>query len=277
MSKYTTQVRWIIEQATYENQNLSISQRVTLACPKIFNFDFPIWVEEYRATLEKKILMHYFNKEIGFETVGLWKFYLEERMNLIMPYYNELYKTTVKEYDWLTDTNARETYVGNKKLQENAKFDANENVKSDMTGKTQDNGNDTFSGTGSSTSDGTKNQNTKTLESDLPQANYANLDYGTKLTEGEQTETTHEQTDTTQQSTADRTNVTDTTQNANTDTTQRSTNDLQSNTDDIYTRDRVGAFGSRSLTELLMQYRESLINIDAMVINELADLFMTIY
>lgn len=277
MSKYTTQIRWIIEQATYENQDLPISQRVALACPKIFNFDFPIWAEEYRTTLEKKILMHYFNKEIGFETVGLWKFYLEERMNLIMPYYNELYKTTVKEYDWLTDTNAHETYAGNKRLQENAKFDANGNVKSDMTGKTQDNGNDTFSGTGSSTTDGTKNQNTKTLESDLPQANYANLDYGTKLTEGEQTETTHEQTNTTQQSTADRTNVTDTTQNANTDTTQQSTNDLQSNTDDNYTRDRVGAFGSHSLTELLMQYRDSLINIDNMVIDELKDLFMMIY
>lgn len=277
MSKYTTQVRWIIEQATYENQDLPISQRVTLACPIIFNFDFPIWIEDYRTTLEKKILMHYFNKEIGFETLGLWKFYLEERMNLIMPYYNELYKTTVKEYDWLTDTNAHETYVGNKKLQENAKFDANGNVKSNMTGKTQDNGNDTFSGTGSSTTDGTKNQKTKTLESDLPQANYANLDYGTKLTEGEQTETTHEQTNTTQQSTADRTNVTDTTQNANTDTTQQSTNDLQSNTNDIYTRDRIGAFGSHSLTELLVQYRDSLINIDNMIIDELKDLFMMIY
>lgn len=277
MSKYTTQVRWIIEQVTSDNDHLPISQRVSLACPKIFNFDFPMWLEEYRPTLEKKILMHYFNKEIGFETVGLWKFYLEERLNMIMPYYNELYKTTVKEYDWLTDTNAHETYAGNKKLQENATFNANENVQSDMTGNTQDSGNDTFSGTGSSTSDGTKNQNTKTLESDLPQANYANLDYGTKLIEGEQSETNHEQINTTQQSTANRNNVIDTTQNANTDTTQQSTNNLQSNTDDIYTRDRVGAFGSRSLTELLMQYRESLINIDAMIINELADLFMTIY
>lgn len=277
MSKYTTQVRWIIEQTTYENRDLPISQRVTLACPIIFNFDFPIWIEDYRTTLEKKILMHYFNKEIGFETVGLWKFYLEERMNLIMPYYNELYKTTVKEYDWLTDTNAHEAYVGKKKLQENAKFNVNGNVESNMTGKTQDNGKDTFLNTGSSTTDGTNNQNTKTLESDLPQANYANLDYGTKLTESEQTETTHEQTNTTQQSTTDRTNVTDTSQNTNTDTTQQSTNDLQSNTNDIYTRDRVGAFGSHSLTELLVQYRDSIINIDNMIIDELKDLFMMIY
>lgn len=261
MSKYTTQVRWIIMQVTSDSKNLPISQRVSLACPKIFNFDFPMWLEEYRPTLEKKILMHYFNKEIGFETVGLWKFYLEERLNLIMPYYNELYKTTVKEYDWLTDTNAHETYIGNKKLQENAKFDAN--------GKVQDTGGETFSGTGSSTTDGTQSQNTKTLESDLPQANYANLDYGTKLTEGEQSGTSHEESTIKNDSTTDRSNTTD--------TTQQSTNDLQSNTDDIYTRDRVGAFGNRSLTELLMQYRDSLINIDNMIIDELKDLFMLIY
>lgn len=252
-----------------------------------------MWLEEYRPTLEKKILMHYFNKEIGFETVGLWKFYLEERLNLIMPYYNEVYKTTVKEYDWLTDTNAHETYVGNKKLQENAKFDANGNVKSDLTGNTtddftgkvQDTGGETFSGTGSRTTDGSQTQTTKNLESDLPQANYANLDYGTKLIEGEQSGTSNEESESRNNSTTDRNNTTDTinkdvvhvTQNSNTDTTQQSTNDLQSVTDDIYTRERVGAFGSRSLTELLIQYRDSLINIDNMVIDELKDLFMMIY
>lgn len=277
MSKYTTQVRWIIEQVTSDSKNLPITQRVSLACPKIFDFNFPIWLKEYRPILEKKILMHYFNKEIGFETVGLWKLYLEERLNLIMPYYNELYKTTVKDYDWLTDTNAHETYVGNKKLQEYAKFDANGNVKSDLTGKVQDTGGETFSGTGSSTTDGTQSQHTKSLESDLPQANYANLDYGTKLTEGEQSGTTHEESTTKNDSTTDRNNTTDTTQNSNTDTTQQSNNELQSNTDDIYTRDRVGAFGSHSLTELLIQYRDSLINIDNLIIDDLKDLFMMIY
>lgn len=277
LSKYTTQVRWIIEQATSDNKNLPISQRVNLACPIIFNFDFPIWVEEYRLTLEKKILMHYFNKEIGFETVGLWKFYLEERLSLIMPYYNELYKTTVKDYDWLSDTNAHETYVGNKKLQETAKFDANGNVKNDLTEKVQDTGGETFNGIGTNTLDATQTQNTKTLESDLPQANYANLDYGTKLTDSEQSKTSHEDSTTKNESTTDRNITTDTTQNSNTATTQNSTNDLQSNTDDIFTRDRIGAFGNHSLTELLMQYRGSLINIDNMVIDELKDLFMMIY
>ena len=55
LSKYTTQVRWIIEQVTSDSKNLPITQRVSLACPKIFNFDFPMWLEEYRPSLEKKI------------------------------------------------------------------------------------------------------------------------------------------------------------------------------------------------------------------------------
>lgn len=261
MSKYTTQIRFLVENATPDMEGQSMSERITAAAPKIFNFSFPIWLEEYRILLEKKILMHYFNKEIGLETVALWKLYLEERLNLIMPYYNNLYKTTVRDYDWLTDTNSHETYIGNKKLQENAKYDANGNVK--------DIGEENFNGTGSSDLTATQNQNSKNLSSDLPQANYANIDYGTNLNEGEQTNTNNENVITKNDSTTNRSSTTDTTQN--------STNELQSNTDDIYTRDKVGAFGSRSLTELLMQYRESLINIDAMVINELADLFMTIY
>lgn len=261
MSKYTTQIRFLVENATPDMEGQSMSERITAAAPKIFNFSFPIWLEEYRILLEKKILMHYFNKEIGLETVALWKLYLEERLNLIMPYYNNLYKTTVREYDWLTDTNSHESYIGNKKLQENAKYDANGNVK--------DSGEENFNGTGSSELTSTQNQNSKTLSSDLPQANYANIDYGTNLNEGEKTTTNSENVITKNDSTTNRSSTTDTTQN--------STNDLQSNTDDIYTRDKVGAFGNRSLTELLMQYRESLINIDAMVIHELADLFMTIY
>lgn len=261
MSKYTTQIRFLVENATPDMEGQSMSERITAAAPKIFNFSFPIWLDEYRILLEKKILMHYFNKEIGLETVALWKLYLEERLNLIMPYYNNLYKTTVRDYDWLTDTNSHESYIGNKKLQENATYDANGNVK--------DSGEENFNGTGSSELTASQNQNSKTLSSDLPQANYANIDYGTNLNEGEQTNTKSENVLTKNDSTTNKSSTTNTTQN--------SANELHSNSDDIYTRDKVGAFGSRSLTELLMQYRESLINIDAMVINELADLFMTIY
>lgn len=261
MSKYTTQVRWLIESATSDMEGQPISSRVTAAAPKIFNFNFPIWAEAYRPTLEKKILMHYFNKEIGFETVGLWKFYLEERMNLIMPYYNQLYETATKDFDYMTDVDYTDTHEQTKSGKEDAKYNATDNTTSDLTGKVTDDGKTTDS----STSNGTLNS----LKSDLPQANYAGVDYGTNLQE----DTTTQKID----ATTDSNNTTNTTQNASTDTKQNSTNNVTRSETDNFTFNRKGTTGSRSFTELMMQYRESLLNIDQMIIEELNDLFMLIY
>lgn len=60
------------------------------------NFDFkmtsyPIFDEEYRETLNNNILFHYYENEIGFETAPLFRFYLNQKLNEIMPYYNNLY------------------------------------------------------------------------------------------------------------------------------------------------------------------------------------------
>ena len=60
------------------------------------NFDFkmtsyPIFDEEYRETLNNNILFHYYENEIGFETAPLFRFYLNQKLNEIMPYYNDLY------------------------------------------------------------------------------------------------------------------------------------------------------------------------------------------
>ena len=68
------------------------------------NFDFkmdsyPIFDENYRETLNQNILYHYYENEIGFETANLFKFYLNQKLNEIMPYYNELYKVQKKLID----------------------------------------------------------------------------------------------------------------------------------------------------------------------------------
>jgi hypothetical protein len=277
MSKYTTELRWLIESVTADQTNLTISQRITAAAPKIFNFNYPIWNESYKTTLETKILKHYFNKEIGMETVGLWKLYLEERMNLIMPYYNQLYETATKNYDYMSDVNSSETYTANKTNKETADFTLTGN----LTGSTTDIGKDTINSTSKTTDNGSRDSDTtinnKNLESDLPQANYANLDYGTNLVESEQTEALHDTTNNVSNFVADSTTDRNNTTNASQDTSQTTKNIVDGNADETYTRTRKGAFGGKSLTELMMEYRQSIINIDNMIINELSDLFMLIY
>ena len=66
---------------------------------KIFSFDYPIFDETYRGVIETKILKHYYTREIGLETVGLWLHKLDVKMNEIMPYYNQLYKSCLLEFN----------------------------------------------------------------------------------------------------------------------------------------------------------------------------------
>ena len=84
------------------------------------NFDFkmesyPIFDENYRNTLNQNILYHYYENEIGFETASLFRFYLNQKLNEIMPYYNELYKVQKKIIDenlLLNNVNLTERLTG---------------------------------------------------------------------------------------------------------------------------------------------------------------------
>lgn len=102
MSEYTTQLRWII-QSKVNDSSIPISEQITKAVPLIFDFDFPIWAEEDRQNFCENILYRYFNYEIAFETVGLWKVYLRQKLWSIMPNYIEYYQMT-KSINFLEDT-----------------------------------------------------------------------------------------------------------------------------------------------------------------------------
>ena len=107
MSKYTTEVRFICEYYAGLKESVdlnNVEQVIKNSREEIFNFYYPIFNEEYRAQLEQKILRHYYTREIGFETVGLWRLKLQTAMCEIMPYYNELYKSALFEYNPLYDT-----------------------------------------------------------------------------------------------------------------------------------------------------------------------------
>lgn len=108
MSKYTTEVRYICETNTaypiagdgFDN----IESIINASHSKIFNFNYPIFDNAYRATLETKILRHFYTREICDETVGLWKLRLCDRLNVIMPYYNQLYESALLKFNPFYDT-----------------------------------------------------------------------------------------------------------------------------------------------------------------------------
>lgn len=231
MSKYTTELRWIVE----NGYDLQLNE-------------YPIFDENYRQKLNQKIIDHYYFREIGFETVGLFRFYLKQTMNEIMPYYNQLYESALIEIDPLNTINFTETLTRTKIGNDTKNFNEDTTVNSN----------------GDSNSNSTKNTNFKDVESDTPQGmlSIGNIEgelYASYARISKNGDTTNS---TAHQETTD---------------TQKRKNDEKINREDNenYTRTEKGNRESQS--DLLMKYRETFLNIDMQVINELNDLFMGLY
>lgn len=106
MAKYTMILGECLNVMTGHQYNiynvLDISALVQASKRSVF-MHFPIWDEAYRPILESKILTHYLYREIGFESMAMFIFMLNRKLNEIMPYYNEMYKTLLPDLlkeDW---------------------------------------------------------------------------------------------------------------------------------------------------------------------------------
>lgn len=271
MSKYTTEVRFICEQSAGLSESKGyndIDTILTAACPKVFDFEFPIFDENYRLILEKKILKHYYTREICAETVGLWKLYLSARLNEIMPYYNKLYESTQLKFEPLRDVDLTVDHVlKNDKSGSNNGTDA-------MTGTVGDVG--THSNTIDDVTTRTANNETTTRDrfSDTPQGSLSGVENDNYLT------TARKVTDETDIDEGGTLNRTDSGNDSNTRTyntlnTKDETNTL--NTTENYLEHITGKRGNVSYSKMLMEYRDSLINVDRMIINDLKDLFFGLW
>ena len=91
---YTVQLKSICESFN-TTPGASTNDIILNSLQHIFDFDFEIFEESYRETLESNIVRHYYFREIAFETYGQWKLKLQDRLNLIMPYYNQLFQIDI--------------------------------------------------------------------------------------------------------------------------------------------------------------------------------------
>ena len=102
MSNYTTTIRTICKNLTKENDPY---KSIDAARPLIFDFEYPYPDEpEFKLRFEKKFLMYYFLSEICCETFALWKFWLNEKLNRIMPYYIDKYNSIISKDKIFADT-----------------------------------------------------------------------------------------------------------------------------------------------------------------------------
>lgn len=136
MSSYTTQIRYICESlAGYERGKgyMSVDEVIDKSWDKIFPPSFVAFTPEYRSILAKKILKHYYTREIGSETFGLFQLRLDAKLSVIMPYYNKLYKAFDKDYDILSDTDV--TIDHNRKSKGDNSANSSGNSNNEYTGQ----------------------------------------------------------------------------------------------------------------------------------------------
>lgn len=299
MSKYTTEVRYICEHFSGLSESAGyndVEQVIKNCLTKIFDFNFPIFDESYRQVLETKILRHYYTREIGLETVGLWKLKLNTKLNEIMPFYNQLYKSELIEFNPLYDveltrerkiegTGTKDTENGESRDGEN-----HANTSQSNTNMVTENGVD--NSTVNRTVDGTQNQNTSgsgtNMYSDTPQGAITDLQAGKYLTNATVDSATntfggasHDSTSQTSNNNRDNeTNTDGSTDSSNNGDYSSSmdgySNTTLSNTED-YLEHVIGSNGGESFSKRLNDYRETFINIDMMIINELEELFFGLW
>lgn len=242
MAKYTTEVRSICEELSGFGHGgyADVDEIIAGAVTKIFDFSFPIFDESYRVPLEKKILLSYYTREIGLETYGLWKLKLKSKLNMIMPYYNKLYKSELIEFNPMHNMDVTTVH------------DRTMNEKQDD--KTTATTNDDYSGT-ADTSGADYN-----LYNNTPQGGLEGVDSMTYLTEATKVQHGTIVTD-------------DNSRTIDEDRNFDGNRDVTENWTDVIT----GKNSGESFSEMLLKFRETFLNIDQMVIEELEELFMGVW
>ncbi len=212
MAKYTLELRQIVE-----SKNL-----------KVFDFDYNFYDNDLKQNFEQKFIDHYYFNEIGFETIARFKQRLKARLNVIMPYYKQLYQTELasKDINFMLNKDLKETFIRELTNSNN------------LVGNTVNN----VSG----------NDNTTFSESSLTNGN-ATLSYDSLTTINK--------------------NNNDYRNNSESNNNMRNTGNEREET----TLLSQGNIGITSSAELLQKWRDTIINIDQLIINECNDLFMMIF
>lgn len=257
---------------------------------KLFDFKYPVFDENYRAVLERNFIRNFFMREIGFETEGLFKFNLQTWLMINMEYYNQYFKSNLIEYNPLENTNTKTNHNRNNNI------NRNDNRNSNVQSKANDKTDATAKQTNNSNSKDTRKENGQTnnndfnrnVESDTPENRLqittnddgtGVIEYASKIQEnkniGNQTNSVNAE------------NNSNSTNNQNASSNSTSEAQMESKQDDNLTSEIkeledylqyvVGKTGTITYQEMIMKYRESILNIQRMMFKDMEQLFMLLY
>ena len=301
MSVYTTELRYICEFEAGRTESaglFQIDEIINDSRRAIFG-TYPIFDEAYRGTLETMILKHYYMWEIGAETVGLFKLWVNERMNEIMPKYNLMYsaldfiKARAMPFD---DTDLQTTHEGQDDTVGSSSGTVSSEDSESSSRAEQETGSKSETETGTSenaTNNTSASNQTNTTDhlnkyADTPQGGLSGLlndTYLTNATKDDGTDTT-----TTSATAAASSAGSDSRERSGSDTRARSgadqreasKNEQHNEANAVmnvrqYVEHVTGRRGGQSFYSEFYEMIEKLKSIDQMIIRDLQDLFMGVW
>lgn len=307
MSKYTTEVRYICEQKAGLQESVgfnNINSVLDKSWDKIFTTNWEIFDESYRKILCEKILRSYYTREICAETVGLWQLWLDSTLCEIMPMYNQLYKTTIYEFNPLYNTDMTTTFTKTVTGNDSKTTTGNNSKWNDVSTSSKNTKTDDYIIKDSSKTDSTSKGNTNSESSnndtfdetnkfnDTPQGGVNGIESGNYLTDIRMISRTGTTTNSSDENSTSSLNGTYTNENLNkgttvnegttrSNTTETGTANASetgtSETTETWTEKVMGKNNSENYGQLLVEFRKSIINIDKMIIDELKPLFMQLW
>lgn len=182
--------------------------------------NYPIFDEEYRPHLNETITDQFLNREIGQETISMFKLSLKRKLNQIMPRMNQQYEASRLEFDPLQTMSVKSVARG-----ENSTVSQAE-----------------------STNESASDAKSRGVAQDFPQTALAgNGDYASSAQDN----------------------------TSNTTATGASVEQGNTTGTDSNESDTTGSSGHTAM--LIYQYRQTIVNVDEMVLQELESIFMQVW
>lgn len=317
MATYTTRIMTLVDGYAQTNPGLSIAQKINVARPKLFDFDYPFFDEGLRSEFEEHFIRNFYTREIGFETEGLFKFKLENWLTIHMPYFNRLFESETIRFNPLENVNVGiNSNLKNQKDQndvidrvEDETMNEKETKERDTTGKqtvdtdTRQTGHTEESGQSDTdrTNQTIQDNFNRDLASDTPQdrlALTANdgegvIEYASRIDEsnannkenntGNENSTSATESDTTTTGSLDTTITT--TENmdekANTDQVKNKVGNQKLDSAiqvlEDFAKKEIGKTGGMTYSQMLTEYRSTFLRIEKEIFDEMQELFMLVY
>lgn len=263
-------------------KSLTVDQLIENGKDKFFNFTFPWYADDNTGLDDFKnlFLRKNYMKQIGQETTAQFKLYVQARLMEKMPLYKQLYESSLIEYDPLV--NRKLTTTTNENENEERGKESENIVSNTATGRTEQNNDVNRNGTSTENRNSDSNMNTETnnqsFHSENPEITMANKDYASTMDREKKTEagSGSENVDGNKY-------VNDSTIENNNSESSASSNESGNLTENEKKErnkngnETIEGFYGESQSDAILKYRETILNLNEMICNDMNDLFLGYY